>query len=512
MNKRPLKRASGVLLHPSSLPGPYGHGDFGPSAYRFVDWLEEAGQHIWQVLPFSPPGPGDSPYMAVSTMAGNLLFVSPQKLVEAGLLKTVDIDQSDEEVASWSVHHADFTQATEQRTKLLAKAAQTFFDSKQTLISLHREFDSWCESNARWIDDYALFMSLAEAGLGTFWSTWPDNLRFRDPGSLALARKEHRHLIEFWKFVQWQFDRQWSELREYAHDRDIILVGDIPMYCAFNSVDTWCHPELFQLDDALMPVAVAGVPPDHFSDSGQYWGNPLYQWSIHAADGYSWWIDRMRRVFDHVDLVRIDHFRALESYWSIPAHENTASLGQWQPGPGKSLLQAMRDEFGELPVFAEDLGDITPEVYQLRDAFELPGTCVLQFAFKDEFESSHLPHNLRSECVLYTGTHDNDTSVGWYASSDEEERHRVRSYLHVDGCNIQWDLIRTACASQALMAIYPLQDVLGLDNSARMNVPGVDGNQWAWRFSWDQIEAWHTQNLLDIALEYSRHQTKNDAG
>ncbi|MGE0314706.1 MAG: 4-alpha-glucanotransferase [Lautropia sp.] len=511
-----MQRASGILLHPTSLPGALGCGDFGDDAYRFVDWLAQAGQRLWQVLPLTPPGPGWSPYMSASTHAGNPALVSTERLEREGLLDAGD------SLRAWEAGGADagcgagaridVGRVCAVRDGLLAKAASRFFDAPagcdaagaDPLADARRDFVRWCEAEAGWLDDYALFQALDARHATPTWQQWPTPLARRDPGALRAAAAELSHACRLHRFVQWCFDVQWRALRRYAADRQVRIVGDLPIYCALHSADVWANPRLFELDDALMPVAVAGVPPDYFSATGQLWGNPLYDWPAHAADGFGWWIGRMRSALRHADIVRIDHFRAFAGYWAVPAGATTAIDGHWRVGPGRGPFDAMRDAFGTLPVIAEDLGTITPDVLALRDALGLPGMAVLQFAFGDTAANPYLPHNLTPRCAVYTGTHDNDTTRGWFASATAAERERVQQYLECDGSQIHWDLIRAASSSVADLAIYPLQDVLGLDSDARMNVPSLPGAQWRWRFAWSQVQDWQAPRLARLTRAHGR--------
>lgn len=499
-----LMRSSGILLHPSSLPGPFGHGDLGPQAYRFVDWLAQAGQHLWQMLPLSPPGSGDSPYMSVSVFAGNPLLVSPEQLHQQGLL-TKDELVGAQAACSDSGAAIDFAHVKPVRLKLLRLAANRFFTLGESDDASLVAYQDWCALNQAWADDYALFAALADSGLGEHWRQWPEPLRHRENEAMADARQLHAQEMGFWSFVQWQFDLQWDALHAYAKAAGVSIIGDCPIYCSPDSVDVWQNTQLFQLDSQLQALAVAGVPPDYFSETGQLWGNPLYDWPAHEAENFAWWSARMQRALSQADIVRIDHFRGLQDYWAVPAHAETAVDGQWQPGPGNKFFIALQRALGGLPIIAEDLGTITPEVTALRDAFELPGMSVLQFAFGDSADNLYLPHNQSPNRVVYTGTHDNDTSVGWFEKVSAEERGRVQVYLKSDGREIHWDLIHAASTSVARMAIYPLQDVLGLGSAARLNEPGQAYGQWSWRFDWSQLQAWQSQRLLEISSAHGRH-------
>lgn len=497
-------RRSGILLHPTSLPGRYGHGDLGPAAYRFVDWLAAAGQHLWQVLPLSPPGSENSPYMSTSSFAGNVALISPELLKGQGLLSQHNLEAADER-HTFQSQRINFSTALPQREELLKQAAQRFFAKTDRRDALQLEFSNWFNQNASWAEDHALFTALAESGLGNQWHAWPEDLRHRHAAALAQAAIHLEADIKYQLFAQWQFDKQWLDLRHYAQKHKVLIVGDIPVYCAYDSVDVWCHPNLFQLDSQLSPVSRAGVPPDYFSETGQLWGNPLYDWEAHSSQQFEWWIARIKRVLTHANLVRLDHFRGLVAYWSVHAGAETAIQGKWRRGPGKRLFEQLYRSLGKLNLIAEDLGNITPYVTHIREAFNLPGICVLQFAFSGSADNPYLPHNLQRNCVLYTGTHDNNTTLGWFAEATAAERQCAQVYLKTNGQEIHWDLIHAASASVANSTIYPMQDVLGLDSDARMNQPGLAHGQWGWRFSWNQLQTWHTQRLLEISVAHGRH-------
>ncbi len=499
-------RSSGVLLHPTSLPpaagdGAFdgGNGDFGEAAYRFVDWLRAAGQTLWQVLPLNPAGPGNSPYTSVSAFAGCPRLISPAPMLEAGWLNRADL------AISGAATPAD-------RLILLRIAEAAFFRDEHPADA----FGDWCGKQADWLEDYALFMALRTRHHGTEWDQWPTPLAGREPSALASARAELHEELRFWRFVQWNFDSQWVALRAYARERGVRIIGDMPIYVARNSADVWANPGLFELDERLQAVAVAGVPPDYFSASGQLWGNPLYRWERHAANDYAWWSARLRRALAQADLVRIDHFRAFAAYWAVPADAPNAITGRWRPGPGRALFDALERAFevspGGLPLIAEDLGAITPDVIALRDAAGLPGMRVLQFAFGGGADNLYLPHNLIEACAVYTGTHDNDTSIGWFAGASPHERAFARTYLKSEGSEIGWDLIHAASASVARLAIYPLQDVLALGGDARMNLPGQAHGQWGWRSAWAQFKPWHAERLRRISAAHGRNGLALDLG
>lgn len=494
-------RASGILLHPTSLPGPHGSGDFGTGAYHFVDWLEAAGQRLWQILPLTNIGAGNSPYMSSSAFAGNVLMIDIGDLAERGWLDAKDLEPHD----SFEAGRVDYGIVVPWRMERLRRAAARFASSTNKDDSL--SYSSFCAANVSWLDDYALFMALNDHHGGAPWCDWEPALAKRDSAALTSARQQHSDRVEFWKFCQWRFFEQWLRLKAYANDRHIDIIGDAPIFIAYQSAEVWAHQALFELDENGRATVVAGVPPDYFSVTGQRWGNPLYRWSVHAADHYAWWVERIRRTFELVDIVRIDHFRGFAGYWEIPASEPTAMVGRWAPGPGEPLFEAIAAALGHLPIIAEDLGVITPDVNGLRKKFSLPGMRILQFAFAGDSTDRFLPHNYEPDTVVYTGTHDNDTSLGWWAAAPEVERQHASAYLATDGHDFHWDLIRTAYASVADTAIYPMQDVLGLPTECRMNYPGRGEGYWEWRFDWPQVEGWHAERLAGMAKLYGRDGT-----
>jgi 4-alpha-glucanotransferase len=467
-------RSSGILLHPTSFPGSYGIGDLGPAAYRFIDYLKETGCNLWQVLPLGPTGYGDSPYQCFSAFAGNPYLVSPELLLNDGLLVSDDFA----DMPAWPEDKVDFGLIFAWKPALLDKAYTRFEGLPHG--SLHAGFDAFRSDNSSWLADFALFMALKDANGGVAWNEWPEPLRRRDAAALAEAREIYADAIRRQEFRQFLFFRQWNALRNYVHGKGIQIVGDIPIFVAMDSADAWSHPDLFYLDEAGRPTFVAGVPPDYFSPTGQLWGNPLYRWDIHKQTGYKWWIERIRATLNTVDIVRIDHFRGFAGYWEIPGDAPTAETGRWLPGPGAELFHAIRAALGDLPIIAEDLGVITPDVVELRDGFGLPGMKIYQFAFSGP-DNVFLPHHYPQNCVVYTGTHDNDTTWGWYNSAPEEERDFAHRYLKSDGSDFAWDLIRSAWASVAVFALAPLQDFLDLGTDARMNFPGKVGGFWSWR-------------------------------
>jgi 4-alpha-glucanotransferase len=484
-----LERSSGILLHPTSLPGRYGIGDLGPEAYRFVDFLSGAGQTFWQIMPLGPTGYGDSPYSSFSAFAGNALLVSPDALKDDGLLTDEDLA----DVPEFSAERVNYGDVIEFKRGLLGKAYKNF---KQQLTSdekLRHDYDGFHSFASTWLEDYALFSALKDEHAGKPWNEWEAGLARREEAALKGARDGFGERIKEHKFYQYVFLKQWLLLRKYANERGVRIIGDMPIFVAHNSADVWARPELFKLEKDGSPRAVAGVPPDAFSKTGQLWGNPLYDWERMRADNFRWWVERVRETLKLVDVVRVDHFRGFAAAWEVPAGHETAELGQWVPSPGRDIFNAMRAELGhDLPIVAEDLGTITPDVHQLRDEFAFPGMRVLQFAFGGDPRDTHLPHEYVSNAVAYTGTHDNDTVVGWFkARSDKQagddeglrrERALCLKYLGTDGAEINWDFMRAAHTSVAALSIVQLQDVLGLGSEARMNTPASAEGNWAWRF------------------------------
>ncbi|MBN1486389.1 MAG: 4-alpha-glucanotransferase [Anaerolineae bacterium] len=491
-------RSAGILLHPTSLPGGYGIGELGEQAYRFIDFLVESGQSLWQVLPLGPTGYADSPYACFSAFAGNPLLINLNWLASEG-----DIDPQDlEQAPHFPNEYVDYGPVINFKMAILHRAARKF---RAEATSERREkFEAFCEENSAWLDDYILFMALKEAHGGAVWNTWEWELAARDPETLAAWHERLDENIFAHRYLQYQFFRQWDELKKYANDKGVQIVGDIPIFVAYDSADVWAHPELFHLDDDYLPTIVAGVPPDYFSPTGQLWGNPLYCWDKMAEGNYEWWIARLSQCLQMVDIVRLDHFRGFAAYWEIPAGEPTAVNGKWKEGPGAPLFTAIRDALGELPIIAEDLGHITEDVEELRDQFKFPGMKILQFAFTTDATNPYLPHNCEPNCVIYTGTHDNDTTLGWFESREEEEKLKAWRYLGPISESINWALIRMAYRSVVDIAIAPLQDVLGLGNSARMNTPGNASGNWSWRFTENMLREEISSKLMEMALTYGR--------
>ena len=497
-------RRSGILLHPTSLPGRFGIGDLGDEAYQFVDFLATAGQSYWQILPLSPTGYGDSPYQTLSAFAGNPMLISPRRLVAAGHLQAADFDG----LPFFPDDRVDFGAVIHHKTRLLNRAAENF--QAGAALEQQASYLRFCEEQAFWLDDFALFMALKEAHALQPWYSWESELATRQPDALAAARRSLAKAIERQKYFQWQFFEQWLALKGYANEHGIRIIGDIPIFVSMDSADVWANPHLFHFDDALRPTVVSGVPPDYFSATGQLWGHPLYRWDVMAENGYAWWLRRFQWVFAQADVARIDHFRGFYNYWEVPADQDTAVHGRWVYGPGADFFRTVTAALGDVAIIAEDLGDFDPEsragVDALQADFGYPGMKVLQFAFSSGAHDPFLPHNYSSDCIAYTGTHDNDTVVGWYqVTSTEAERDHVRRYLGRDGSDIAWDLIRLAWASVAHTAITTAQDLLSLGHEARMNTPGTVGPpNWCWRLRSGALSAAISDRLLELTRIYGR--------
>ncbi len=470
-----FSRSSGILLHPSSLPGPYGIGDIGPNALHWIDFLDQAGIGLWQVLPLGPTGYGDSPYQCFSAFAGNPYLISPDGLVAEGVLTAQDMAP----LPAFPSERVDFGWVINWKVALLDKAFQNF--SQLAKPALRADFESFKQAQAGWLDDFALFMALKDAHGGSPWPTWEAPLRDRAPQALQQAGEQYADTVERQKFLQFMFFRQWNTVLSYAHKKGIRVIGDIPIFVAHDSADVWANPGLFYLDAEGRPTVVAGVPPDYFSATGQLWGNPLYRWDVHKQTGYAWWLKRFRSVLALVDVVRLDHFRGFAGYWEVPGNAKTAENGRWVTGPGIDFMENVRHGLGDLPIIAEDLGLITPDVIELRDHFNLPGMRVYQFAFDSDGTHAFLPHNYVPNCVAYTGTHDNATARGWYETAPKNEVEFYRKYTDRDGSTFAWDLIRGVWSSVAVFGLAPMQDFLNLGNDARMNYPGNPSGNWSWR-------------------------------
>lgn len=525
------ERKSGVLLHPTSLPSVYGIGDFGAEARRFVDTLAEGGQSLWQILPLVPIGYGNSPYQSTSAFAGNILLISPDELVETGLLTEADLG----EIPAFDKERVDYDAVKAYKLPLLHKAYETFCAKADG--DMQADFAAFCEKQDMWLADFALFTALqahfrAERAKGideeeylafavdtidflteeqqkdyfasACWNTWPRTLRKRNAASLKKWTRLLADAIEEEKFYQYLFFTQWQALKAYANEKGIAIMGDTPIFMAYDSADVWANQKLFQLDSMGFPTVVAGVPPDYFCAEGQLWGNPLYDWKAHKKTAYLWWTERIHKALEDVDYLRIDHFRAFESHWEVQFGAENAIVGEWKKGPGMDFFKTIEKTLGKLPLIAEDLGIITDEVRALREEAGFPGMRVLQFAFGNDRNNAYLPHSCDKNSVMYSGTHDNDTTQGWYASATEAEKDHYRRYLNVDGSNAAWDFIRMAFASPAVFAIVPVQDVLNLDGSHRMNRPGIAGGNWGFRFDWSQWEEGYTHGLRYLAELFGR--------
>ncbi|OJX47060.1 MAG: 4-alpha-glucanotransferase [Chloroflexi bacterium 44-23] len=497
------KRLSGILLHPSSLPSPDGIGDLGPEAYRWISFLKETGSSLWQVLPLGPTGYGDSPYQSFSAFAGNPYLISATLLIEDNLLTVEEL----QERPVFNENCVDFGPVIQWKLKVLHKAYLNFKMSKNgTLLA---EFEQFQQQEADWLKDFALFMSLKEAFGGNSWETWDIKYRSRNPQVIEEFEQSNFNKIQEHVFKQFIFFRQWNNLKSFANLNGIRVIGDIPIFVSFDSSDSWSHPELFYFSQNLKPTVVAGVPPDYFSATGQLWGNPLYRWDVHKSTDYKWWFKRLKATLKLFDIIRLDHFRGFIDYWEIPAGNPTAEIGRWMPGPGADFFEKLRTELGELPIIAEDLGQVNPKVFDLRDQFGLPGMKILQFAFSGDPNDPFLPHNYPENCVAYSGTHDNDTALGWYESAPPAEKDFYRRYLARSGKDVSWDLIRAVWSSVAATAIAPLQDFLSLGTEARMNFPGKPSGNWSWRVNSNQLSDQLSEKILELNYLYGRKNSNN---
>jgi len=498
------RRASGLLLHVTSLPGPHGCGDLGPSAHAFADFLRTSGQRWWQTLPLGPPGAGDSPYSSPSSFAGSRLFISLDRLVDEALLEPAETEAP----PALGKGRVDFAAARAFRTERLRRAFARFEARGDAAGAEFVEFNA---RHADWLEDWALFAALKDAHRGEPWWLWEPEVRARRDEALSAARGRLEGELRFQRFLQFQFERQWQALRAHCHRGGVLLMGDIPIFVARDSADVWAHQELFHLDAEGNPTAVAGVPPDYFSATGQLWGNPLYRWDVLEERGYDWWIARLRHTFERFDSVRLDHFIGFSRYWAVPGGHSTAERGRWRRGPGAAFFQAVFARLGRLPMVAEDLGSLTPQVEALRDRFAIPGMRVLQFCFGTDPGAEPLrPHNFGRRLVVYTGTHDNDTTRGWFSEmvgggeGRQAEREVVQRYLATDGHDIHWQMMRMAWMSVANIAIAPVQDLLGLGAEHRMNRPGTPAGNWSWRLEPGRLDLGVAQGLRDLTAAYGR--------
>ena len=486
-----FERSAGILLHPTSLPGDFGIGTIGKNAFNFIDFMIECGQKLWQVFPLGPTGYGDSPYQSFSTFAGNPLLIDLELLEEEGLLTKDDLNT----IPQFDKNKIDFGPLIQIKFELLSLAFQNYKTSGKVFS---KECGNFCLENKSWLDDYALFMAVKEFHGGKLWTEWEEDIAFRKKGAVEKWTEKLEYRVDFQKFLQYTFFKQWKTLKNYANKKGIKIIGDIPIFIAYDSSDLWANKKYFSVDKKGKLETVAGVPPDYFSETGQLWGNPLYKWIELEKDNFSWWVERIKKTLELVDTIRIDHFRGLDAYWEVPGDAETAQTGRWIKAPGKKLFEVIKKELGELPIIAEDLGVITESVEELRDHFEFPGMKILQFAFGEGGDKNFLPHNYVKNCVVFTGSHDNETTRGFF---ENEKKHHTgiyesaQRYLNYYGNDITFELIRTAYASVANIVIIPMQDILNLGSDARMNFPGKLGGNWAWRFDWEQVRS-------DIPLTY----------
>ncbi|MBO3459392.1 4-alpha-glucanotransferase [Aetokthonos hydrillicola Thurmond2011] len=497
-----FSRASGILLHPTSFPNQFGIGDFGFQAYGFIDFLTESKQKLWQVLPLGPTGNSNSPYASYSAMAGNPLLISPELLYKKGFLAQADFTN----LPQFLNETVDFSRVIATKMPMLQKACDNF---KANATSFQQqEFSEFCDSQAYWLDDYALFMALKDAHNGANWNAWEPEIAQRKPEAIKQWQSLLVDEIFYYQYLQFEFFCQWSDLKRYANQRGIQIIGDIAIYVAHDSSDVWAHPENFCLDKQTgEPALMAGTPPDYFSTTGQLWGNPVYDWKQLEQDNFKWWVQRFQTMLNYVDLIRIDHFRGFQAYWAVKQGETTAINGEWIEAPGVAFFELLKEKLGNLPIIAEDLGEITPEVYALRDRFEFPGMKILQFAFGEGLQADKrfLPFNYQSNCVVYTGTHDNDTTVGWFNQLKPQTQEEVLKYLNCTReLEIHWDLIQLALSSVANQAIIPLQDVLGLGTEARMNFPGKNFGNWGWRYQSGDLTQECCDRLRSMTEIYGR--------
>ena len=495
-----FERAAGILLHPTSLPGKFGIGDLGNEAYYFVDFLESAGQKLWQVFPLGPTGYGDSPYQCFSAFAGNPLLVSPEKLLEKGFLKKEELN----DIPSSDPVKIDFGRVINYKKVLLRKAFENY---KKNQNGIKIAIDEFCKTNEEWLEDFALFMAAKDFHNGVVWSNWDKGLVHRDESAMKKWKEKLYDEIQYHKFVQFQFFNQWKELRSYANSKGIKIIGDMPIFIAYDSADLWANKNLFTVDNEGKLETVAGVPPDYFSETGQLWGNPLYRWKVMEKDDFLWWRKRFSQLFEMIDIIRIDHFRGFDAYWEIPGGAETAINGRWVKAPGEKLFNTVKKYLGELPIIAEDLGVITKSVTELREKLNFPGMKILQFAFGEDMERKFLPHNFVQNCMVYTGSHDNDTTRAYFEKvkfEDSDIYDHAQKYLNYYGDDMVGQLIRAAYASVADIVVVPMQDILNLGGEARMNFPGTLGGNWSWRFTWEQIPQHMAQNYKDLAELYER--------
>lgn len=494
-------RSSGILLHPTSLPGKYGIGDFGPQAYQWIDFLSNSGCSLWQILPLGPTGYGDSPYQCFSALAGNPLLISPELLIADDLLHPDDLVDMPE----YPMDIVEYGEVIPWKQGLLDKAFFRF-DTKPN-HKIKDDYEEFYVRQKEWLDDFALFMALKETYGGLPWVDWAADLRSREKTALSEARKKYYQAIQRQNFRQFLFFRQWHDLRQYAKNHSVQIIGDVPIFVAHDSADVWVNPELFYLNQIGNPEVVAGVPPDYFSPTGQLWGNPLYNWKAHQQSDFRWWVERLTKVCEMVDIIRLDHFRGFAGYWEVKSGSETAEKGRWVPAPGMEFLNKIIKEIEGISIIAEDLGVITPDVVNMREYFGFPGMKILQFAFEGDPKDQFLPHNYPVNCVVYTGTHDNDTARGWYERVSPESVEFYREYLHRDGSDVAWDMIRACWSSTAVYSLAPMQDFLDLGNMARMNYPGNPGGNWKWRMKPEDMDDFLGKRIARINYLYDRQST-----
>lgn len=500
-NKSFNNRMGGILVHPTCFPSKYGIGDLGPELYNFIDFLYKYKLNLWQVLPLGPTGYANSPYQSFSAFAGNPMLISPEKLIELKLLSLKECKPLD----SFPDSRVDFGKVIKYKWSVLKEAFNHFQKDKVPLIN--QEFDKFIKAESFWLDDFSIFMSIKLAKDLKAWNEWEYDLKFNDPSNIKQWKEDHILEVKFHKFTQFLFFKQWMEAKTYANQKNVKIIGDLPIFVAYDSVDVWIHPEYYQLDEERELLYVSGVPPDYFSSTGQRWGNPLYNWEEMKKQGYKWWIQRIKHSFRLVDILRIDHFRGFESYWQIPASKETAVIGEWKPGPGIDLFRKLKQDLGDLPIIAEDLGLITPEVEKLLQQTGYPGIRVLQFAFEvspDPSKHKYLPHNYIPNSIVYTGTHDNQTTKSWFDGLSEKKQDMLIDYVNSCEGDMVGILIRLIWGSVAKLAVIPLQDLLRLGDEAKMNVPGTTSDNWEWRFTWDQFNENNSSDLAHISEIYGR--------
>jgi 4-alpha-glucanotransferase len=499
-------RTAGILLHPTSLPGKYGIGDLGKNAYKFIDFLKNSGQSLWQIFPLGPTGYGDSPYQCFSAFAGNPLLISPDLLLEKNLLSEIDL----RDVPFFDQTNIDYGETITYKTKLLKQAYSNF---KNNSVELGKSYNEFCENNKSWLDDYSLFMAAKAHHGGVQWTEWKEDIALRKAGAIEKWTDKLADEIQYQKFIQFLFNEQWMNLKTYANEKGIKIIGDLPIFIAYDSSDCWANKELFSVDETGKLETVAGVPPDYFSETGQLWGNPLYRWDEMEKNDFAWWRRRFENLFAMVDIVRVDHFRGFDAYWEIPGDAETAINGKWIQAPGKKFFESIKKHLGKLPIIAEDLGVITQSVADLRDEFEFPGIKIMQFAFGPDGDKKFLPHNHIPNCIVHTGSHDNDTTKGFFDKAKEKEPeiyNWAQMYLNYFGEDMCDALIKTVYASVANTVVIPMQDVLNLGGEARMNFPGKLGGNWGWRFTWDQINEELEKKYLTLVDIYERTGIKKD--